>query len=326
MLRLVSKLAGWTVALRRQAYLRGFFKVVQLPLPVVVIGNVVAGGAGKTPTVMAVVNHLQAKGWRVGVISRGYGRRTDTCQEVQPGSSPEEVGDEPLLIAQRCNVPVMVAGNRVMAAKTLMAEHPELDLVVSDDGLQHTALGRQVEVVVFDDRGIGNGHLLPAGWLREPWPRHADVVLHTGNMPAFAGPTVRRALADFARNGYGEICALAELQKTKAGREAQVAAIAAIARPEAFFEMLRDRGLPLAFTLALPDHFDFHDWAVPPPWEQSPHLQLVCTEKDAAKLWATRPDAWAVGLLFEPESAFFETLDRYLPPPPRHAPRFTGDA
>jgi tetraacyldisaccharide 4'-kinase len=326
MLRIVSGLTGWIVALRRLAYQRGLFKVVLLPLPVVVIGNVVAGGAGKTPTVIAVVDHLRAKGWRVGVISRGHGRRTNACLAVRPDSSPEQVGDEPLLIAQRCGVPVMVAGKRVMAARAILADHPELDLVVSDDGLQHMALGRHVEVVVFDDRGIGNGRLLPAGWLREPWPRHADVVLHTGNKPAFTGPTARRALADVARNGRGETRALADLQAVAASGEAQIAALAAIARPEAFFDMLRGRGLPLALTLALPDHFDFQNWAVPPPWAQAPNLLLICTEKDAPKLWTTRPDAWAVGLVFEPEVAFFEALDRCLPTSPGHAPAFTDNA
>ncbi len=179
-------------ALRRLAYRRGWKTAHSVGVPVIVVGNVVAGGAGKTPVVMAVVRHLQARGLAVGVVSRGYGRRTQDGREVRAESDPRDVGDEPLLVQRTTGAPVVVDRDRVAAARRLLAAHPEVRVIVSDDGLQHLALGRDVEICVFDDRGVGNGWLLPAGPLREPWPRACDLVLHTGDRPAFAGFAARR--------------------------------------------------------------------------------------------------------------------------------------
>ncbi|MCY7316827.1 MAG: tetraacyldisaccharide 4'-kinase, partial [Rubrivivax sp.] len=142
-----------------------------LPVPVLVVGNHVVGGAGKTPTVIALVQALQLAGRRPGVISRGHGRSTDAVRAVMPGDDAAAVGDEPLLIQRRCGVPVFVARRRIDAARALCAAHPEVDLIIADDGLQHRGLPRQAELRVFDERGVGNGHLLPAGPLREPLPR-----------------------------------------------------------------------------------------------------------------------------------------------------------
>jgi len=300
----LALLYGALTALRRLSYRLGWQATERMDVPVIVVGNVVTGGAGKTPVVMAVVRHLQQRGLRVGVVSRGYGRRGKDCREVQLDSNPAAVGDEPALIHKSTGAPVFVAARRVEAARALLAAHSGTQVIVSDDGLQHLALGRDVEICVFDDRGIGNGWLLPAGPLREHWPRACDLVLHTGSRPAFGGFIAKRALADHAVRSDGTRVPLAAL----VGRP--VVALAAIAKPGAFFEMLRERGLTLVETLALPDHHDFAHWTRPA--SAGAGVVLVCTEKDAVKLWRHAPEAWAVPLLFDPEPAFFAALDAKL--------------
>ncbi len=279
---------------------------VRLPVPVVVIGNVVAGGAGKTPTTLAVVAHLKARGWRPGILSRGHGRNTDDCREVLPDSDPRAVGDEPLLLRQRTEVPVFVATRRAEAGRALLATHPDCDLLVCDDGLQHLALARDVEICVFDARGVGNGWLLPAGPLREPWPRAVDLVLWTEPSPAQPHTPgafrASRRLDEHARRADGSRVPLAEL------RGQPLTALAGIARPEAFFAMLQAAGLTLARTLALPDHRAFDPALV----ASLPRGPLICTEKDALKLWRLRPDALAVPLLLDVPAAFLAALDERL--------------
>ena len=302
----LSLLYGAASGLRRWLFQRGVLKSGRVGVPVVVVGNVVAGGSGKTPVVMALVRHLRARGLRVGVVSRGYGRRMpasgDDVREVSATSQAGEVGDEPLLIQRSCGVPVFVGRQRLAAAEALLARHPETEVIVSDDGLQHHAMQRDLEICVFDDRGVGNGWLLPAGPLREPWPRRVDLVLHTGSHPAFAGFRARRRLADEAKRQDGSRVALATL----AGQE--VAACAGIAQPEAFFAMLRARGLNLMATQALPDHSDFAGWQRPAP----PGQPLLCTEKDAAKLWPLAPDALAVPLDVALDAGFLQAVDERL--------------
>ena len=254
----LSMLYAALFALRRWLYRRGWLQTGHVPVPVIVIGNVIAGGAGKTPVVMAVVRHLQARGLRAGVVSRGYGRRTDDCREVLGESDPQDVGDEPALIHRATGAPVFVARRRIDAARALLARHPAVQVIVSDDGLQHLALGRDIEVCVFDDRGVGNGWRLPAGPLRERWPRSCDLVLHSGAHPAFEGGyTATRGLADDAVASDGQRVPLDVLAAKP------VIALAAIARPQAFFDMLRAQGFVLAQTIALPDHFDFAGWQRP---------------------------------------------------------------
>ena len=299
----LSLLYAALFAVRGWLYRLGWLRTERVPVPVIVVGNVIAGGAGKTPVVMAVVQHLQARGMTVGVVSRGYGRRTDDCREVLGDSDPQDVGDEPALIHHATKAPVFVARKRIDAARALLASHPATQVVVSDDGLQHLALGRDIEICVFDRRGIGNGWRLPAGPLREAWPRPCDLVLHSGARPAFAGGyTATRALAYDALTGGGQRVPLATL----AGRP--LVALAAIARPEAFFDMLRARGLMLAETIALPDHFDFGSWQRPAATGRT----IVCTEKDAVKVWRKAPDALAVPLHFAPSPEFFTALDAKL--------------
>lgn len=305
----LSRLYGLLVALRRAFYKAGIFQSSHPGVPVIVIGNVIAGGAGKTPVVMAVVQHLQAQGWRPGVVSRGYGRSTRNNRIALPGSPPQLVGDEPALIARSCQVPVAVGAKRSEAAQLLLAEYPHTNVIVCDDGLQHWALERDVEICVFNNHGIGNGWLLPAGPLREPWPRPAnaevDIVLHAGTAPQGGSAprfAVQRQLADFAVRADGSRVPLASLHGTP------LFALAAIARPEDFFALLQAKGLVLTETLALPDHFDFDSWQRP----LNKAYTLICTEKDAVKLWPQHPDALAVPLQLQLDAGFFATLDAQL--------------
>lgn len=302
----ISLLMGFLVRIRQGLYMTGMLKRHSVPVPVVVVGNVVAGGAGKTPVVMAVVRHLQANGLRPGVISRGYGRRTQDCREAHADSLARDVGDEPALIKRATSVPVFVARQRIDAALALLAQYPDTNVVVCDDGLQHYALERDIEICVFDDRGVGNGFLLPAGPLREPWPRWVDLVLHTGAHPAFTGFTAQRALATYAMRADGSRVELASLVKS----EKPLLALAAIAQPQAFFTMLETQGLVLEQTQALPDHYEFDNWLRP----SNKSYILICTEKDAVKLWEKHPDALAVPLEFMPEPSFLTALDALLAP------------
>ena len=300
----ISLCYGALLALRRALYKGRWLAVRRCAVPVLVVGNVVAGGAGKTPVLMALVRHLQAQGLRVGVISRGYGRHSTGCREVQVDSPAREVGDEPALIRRSTGVPVVVAEQRADAAAALLAHHPDTQLILCDDGLQHSALYRDFEVCVFDDRGLGNGFLLPAGPLREPWPRPVDLVLHTGAQPAFAGHHAQRYLAPFALRQDGASVPLA----TMTGAGPPLLALAAIAQPEQFFAMLRRSGLPLAQTLALPDHYDFDSFN---PNDYKGY-RLICTEKDAVKLWPLAPAALAVPLQLILPAAALAQVDGWV--------------
>lgn len=305
LLRPIAVLFQFLTRVRRALYQSGIFKTRRVPALVIVVGNVVAGGSGKTPVVIALVQHLLNRGFKVGVVSRGYGRRTNTCLEVRHDSRVTDIGDEPALIKQATAVPVFVASRRFEAASQLLTHYPETEIIVCDDGLQHLSLHRDLEICVFDDRGLGNGWLLPAGLLREPWPRDVDLVLHTGSHPAFPGFTARRALAPYAKRSDGSLVSLCELQSPQ---EKPVLAIAAIAKPEDFFVMLRASGLHLSSTLALPDH---HDFAHGLP-DDVQNYTVVCTEKDAVKLWQKYPNVLAVPLILTLEPAFLNRLNTLI--------------
>lgn len=318
----VSRLYGLVVLLRRQLYKSGLLRATRVGVPVIVVGNLVVGGGGKTPLVIALVNHFRDRGIKAGVISRGYGRIGLSCQEVHPQTSVLESGDEPAFIKRATGAPVFVARKRAEAAVALLQAHPSIQVLICDDGLQHHALARDIQIAVFDDRGTGNGWLLPAGPLREPWTvkNHAgiDLVLHTGQVPAFEGFSSTRRLADHAIAANGSTVDLRSL----AGQP--LVALAAIATPEAFFSMLVDRGLTLAQTIALPDHHDFSDYVLP----VKAGTTVLCTEKDAVKLFqfpaisSTR--LLAVPLVFSPESAFIDALDTLLAPLLSHLPSRHG--
>nr|WP_236599655.1 tetraacyldisaccharide 4'-kinase [Ramlibacter alkalitolerans] len=289
-------------ALHRRLYASGRRPVERLPVPVIVVGNVIAGGAGKTPVVLALLQHLRRRRVRAGVVSRGHGRSTLDCREVRPQDDPVLTGDEPLLLRRNGGLPVFVARRRAQAARALLAAYPGTQVIVSDDGLQHHALARDIEICVFDRRGIGNGLLLPAGPMREHWPRPVDLVLRDSETPGIEGHVLRRTLATEALRGDGARRRLADL------RGVPVIALAGIASPEAFFDMLRAAGLTLTATYGLPDHHDFVHLPAAIPADAC----LLCTEKDAVKLWALRPDAWAVPLQVEIPQAFWDAFDRLL--------------
>jgi tetraacyldisaccharide 4'-kinase len=296
----LALLFGLVVAIRRAGYRLGWARSERVGVPVVVVGNVVAGGSGKTPVVIEIVRHLRIRGISAGVVSRGYGRRTNDCREVQPVDAPEDSGDEPFLIARETGAPVFVAPARADAARALLAAYPSVEVIVCDDGLQHHALARDVEVCVFDERGVGNGWLLPAGPLRERWPRAVDLVLRPAARPELGGHELRRQLAVFAARANGERAPLAQFAGTT------IIALAGIATPEAFFTMLRARGLRVERAIALPDHAQFTADDIPRDGV------LLCTQKDAAKLWRFRPDAWAVPLEIDITPAFWRAFDPLL--------------
>ncbi len=324
----VSQLFAALNAARRWGYSQGWLRTERPPVPVIVVGNVVAGGAGKTPTVIALVQHLQRQGWRPGVVSRGYGRTSDALVLVDSATPPAEAGDEPLLIHQATGAPVCVARQRAEAGRALLERHPAVNLIVCDDGLQHLALGRDLSIAVFDERGIGNGWLLPAGLLREPWPpstgnRHRPdlllvqrredapaIELATDGIPKFGA---RRRLADEIYNLAGARAALTSL------RDQPLTALAGIARPSAFFGMLRERGLTVAEEAPLHDHADEASYR-----DRLSRLNglVICTEKDAVKLSALlvreapalRQRVWVAPLELQPEPGFFAAVDTALIP------------
>ena len=292
----------------------GIFKSERFPVAVVVVGNLVVGGAGKTPLVIALATYLQARGYRVGVVSRGYGRTVQDTIEVSADTPVEASGDEPALIKRATGAPVFVAEKRVQAVRLLLAAYPDTEVVLSDDGLQHYALRRDIEIAAFDDRGVGNGWLMPAGPLREPWPgrkkRGIDLILHTGQTPTFGGFSSTRKLADHAVAADGSTMPLAALQ----GKP--LIALAAIAEPDVFFRMLRQLGLVLQNTISLPDHYDFKGSDLSALAGQT----VLCTEKDAVKLFPRQGSGhngspvklWAIPLEFTPEPAFLSALDTLL--------------
>lgn len=302
------------LALRTLAYRLGLKRTETLPVPVIVVGNWIVGGAGKTPTTLALLELLDARGLKAGVVSRGYGREGDDVRLVSSASTAHEVGDEPLLIHLRGRVPVAVGRDRVAAARALLAAHPELDLLVSDDGLQHWRLPRALSLLVFDERGLGNGRLLPAGPLRQPPEAAAadQLVVYNARQPSAALPgfvAERRLTGAVSLAGWwaGEPATTDTLLALH--DQPGLLAAAGIARPQRFFDMLAEQGLKVD-TLALPDHADYATL----PW--SPGVAgVVLTEKDAVKLPPERIGSlpvWVVALDFSPGAGFEAALDAQL--------------
>ena len=307
---------------RAALYRAGVLKSARLPVPVVVVGNIFIGGTGKTPLAIWLVEALRAAGFTPGVISRGHGSDADRSASDDPGagggarevtaaSSPREAGDEPLLIARRAQCPVFVGRDRAAAGRALLAAHPKVDVLVADDGLQHYALRRDVEIVLFDGRGAGNGWLLPAGPLREPVSRRRDfTVVNAPAIPpelaaAVGGQPFRMQLAGgFAERlaQPGERVALPAL----AGQ--RIVAAAGIGNPGRFFSMLRAAGLDIA-ELPLPDHHDFLD----DPFARVDADLILITEKDAVKCGQIEylkndPRLWVVPVTAQLDAALAEQI------------------
>lgn len=314
----LSWLYGALLGLRALAYRCGWLRPGSLPVPVIVVGNWVVGGAGKTPATLALLALLQRRGLRVGVVSRGYGRSANDVRLVQRTSPASAVGDEPLLIHLRSGAPVAVGRDRVAAARALLAAHPQLQLLISDDGLQHLRLPRDLSLLVLDERGVGNGRLLPAGPLREP-PRWCSdptrLVIYNAAQPStrltgYMGQRRLTGALPLAHWWAGQAApagSLAGLQSLRGG-PGWVAA-AGLARPQRFFDMLAESGIE-AIGLALPDHFDFASL----PWPADCPGVLL-TEKDAIKLRPERVGSvpvWVLRLDFELEPAVEAALDLQL--------------
>ncbi len=287
-------------AVRRAAYARGWLKVYRCPRPVVIVGNITAGGTGKTPVVVTLVEALQAAGLRPGVVARGYGGRAPSYPFVVDASSdPRDCGDEPLLIHVITACPVVVDPDRTAAARTLV-EQFDVDLVISDDGLQHYALARDFELVLVDaERGLGNGWCLPAGPLRESAARlgSVDAVLYRGGSQPGAAfsyePTELTRLVD------GERCAL---NPEDIGSE--VYAVAGIGQPEQFFAMLEAAGFTLRRS-PFPDHHRF----TPADFKDLTGLPIIMTEKDAVKCRGfAGPGAWSLGIRVDLPPAIVEAV------------------
>jgi tetraacyldisaccharide 4'-kinase len=290
----------------------------RIDVPVVVVGNLVVGGAGKTPTVIALVRLLRAFGWTPGVVSRGYGRRSKDVVAVRADSDPRECGDEPLLIHMRSEAPVMVGSDRVEAARRLRREQPRVNIVVSDDGLQHHRLARDAQVLVFDERGVGNGLLLPAGPLREPLPFDLPpetLVLYNGVEPMLMLPgwIAQRRLAGIVSLEDWR-CGHAPLEGSWSALRGRTAVAAAgIASPQRFFDQLHAIGLHFT-PLPLPDHHAFDTL----PWPEGTR-DVIVTEKDAVKLAGARlgtTQVWVAPLDFEVDLGFAAAIKRLFPHPP----------
>jgi tetraacyldisaccharide 4'-kinase len=252
-----------------------------MPVPVVVVGNITVGGTGKTPLVIHLALALRARGRHPGIVSRGYRGRSGDVLEVTAGSDPAVVGDEPLLLARHSACPVFVGRDRVAAARGLLASYPECDLIIADDGLQHYRLERDVEIALFDERGVMNGWALPAGPLREPVTRLAQVDAMVLNGTAVS-PAPTLAAATFSMRLLGDrfhrldepltTCSATDL----AG--ARLHAVAGIGAPWRFFDHLT--GMGLAFSEhAFPDHHDFCKEDLGFAGDA-----ILTTEKDAVKL------------------------------------------
>jgi len=277
----LSLLFRLLAALRVALFRAGILKSERLPVPVVVVGNIFIGGTGKTPLTIWLAQQLRAAGMRPGVISRGHGGSSAPPREVLPTSRAQDVGDEPLLIAGRAGCPVVVGRRRAQAGRHLLDLHPDVDVLITDDGLQHYALARDVEIVLFDGRGTGNGWTLPAGPLREAQSRRRDFTVVNAHEvgPALAAavggaPWQMRLAGDCAERlmDAGERLPLSAL------RGKRVLAAAGIGNPGRFFAMLRGAGLEVA-ELPLPDHHDFRD----DPFRAVDADVILVTEKDAVK-------------------------------------------
>lgn len=305
----LSLLFGLLVSIRRGLYRFGMKQATRLPAPVVVVGNIFIGGTGKTPLVIWLVDVLRQAGYTPGVISRGYGVRQGEVRPVTAVSCAQEVGDEPLLIADRSVCPVMVGRARVAVGRTLLAMYPEVDVIVSDDGLQHYALARDIEIVLSDARGNGNGWLLPAGPLREPASRRRDFTV--SNVTGWDGDAVPAGV--FAmRLATDQIEWLPDRSRRQPlaalNQEEGIAAVAGIGNPARFFAMLMQAGLRFE-TVALPDHYDFAQ----NPFAGLSVALILITEKDAVKcraIEAIRNDSriWVVPVTARIDGALAEHI------------------
>lgn len=288
----LSWLFGLLLRLRRACFRFGLCRVERMSVPVIVVGNLTVGGSGKTPLSIALVAWLRAAGYVPGIVSRGYGGSARAPMPVQPDSDPALVGDEPVLMARRTACPVWIGRRRAEAARQLLAFHPEVNVLIADDGLQHLALARDVELVVVDAaRGFGNARLLPAGPLREPLSRLAqvDAVVSNGGQalslpvacPRFTMQIAGARFVNLADPGRSEVAAYFVGEHAAS----PLHAVAGIGHPERFFNQLATLGIH-AIPHAFADHHAYQE-------SDLPLGTVLMTEKDAVKcVRFARSDLW----------------------------------
>ena len=311
----LAGLFGGVSRMRHALYRRGWLRVHELPMPVIVVGNIVAGGAGKTPLAIALVESLRARGFKPGVVSRGHGgsARSPMLLDAQP--DPAVVGDEPALIRMSTHAPVAVGARRFDAARLLSSQ--DVDVIVADDGLQHYALGRDVEICVIDGaRRFGNGRLLPAGPLREPVSRLRDVdfVVCNGGESREGEVSMRLALADAS-----SLADPPRMQPLAAFAGRRVHAIAGIGNPARFFDALRAGDINV-IEHPFPDHhrYDASDFSF---GDDAP---VLMTGKDAVKCRAfAQADWWEVPVAAGLPLEFIDALVARLAGKPRASPPAT---
>lgn len=277
----ISWLFGSISSLRRIFYKLGIFRQHHLDVPIIIIGNISVGGTGKTPLVIWLAEQLHKAGYHPGVISRGYGGSTTQPQPVTAHSNAQRTGDEPLLLAQRLNCPIWTGRDRPATGRALLSAHPEVNVIISDDGLQHHALARDLEIIVIDGaRGFGNARLIPAGPLRESVTRlrqaDAIVINQTGSTHASI-PVVSNVYEMHLQGSTFTNLRQPERQATATEfQQTSVHAIAGIGHPQRFFDQLSAMGMDI-IPHAFPDHY---------PYQASdlnfPGI-IIMTEKDAVK-------------------------------------------
>ncbi len=276
-------------ALRRRCYAWGLLRTHRVEAFVIVVGNISVGGNGKTPVVLALAEHLRQQGIAAGILSRGYGAKSDYYPRLVQATDPAgQVGDEPRLLARRSGLPVVIDPVRARGAKYL-SEELKCDVIICDDGLQHYALHRDMELVVMDGRGLGNGHLLPMGPLRERDWRLAqvDAIIHNTGLTTAPALTVSGPRQYAMTLHPGEFKNVCDPDVTRQAEDfGPVAACAGIGAPDRFFSQLRAMGLTLDITRGFPDHHHYRAGDVPAG-------TVIVTEKDAVKLQhIAHADCW----------------------------------
>ena len=298
-------------SLRARLYRSGALASTRLPVPVIVVGNIFIGGTGKTPLTIWLAEALRAAGFTPGIISRGHGGKGALPREVTLDAQASDVGDEPLLIARRTGCPVMVGRARADAGGALLAAHPDVDVLITDDGLQHYALARDIELVLFDGRGVGNGWLLPAGPLREPPSRRRDFTIVNAphlspELVAAVGP--RPFQMQLAGTYAERLSAPSERLELASLHGQRIVAAAGIGNPGRFFALLSAAGLTFT-ALPLPDHHDFQD----DPFASVNADIILITEKDAVKCGQIEnlkhdPRLWVVPVTAHIDAALAEQI------------------
>jgi tetraacyldisaccharide 4'-kinase len=294
---LLSPIAGayrLIIYLRHLLYKYNIKKTTKFKVPIIIIGNITVGGTGKTPLVIWLAEFLQQQGFRPGIVSRGYGSKAIYPHEVKQDNTAAEVGDEVLLIKRRTNCPMVIAPNRVAAVRKLLTTN-NCNIIISDDGLQHYALGRDLEIAVIDaNKQFGNGFCLPAGPLREPIKRlqQVDLIVENG-----------KSMQIFPDQPYN----LAEPKLTKDLAEFKgktVHAVAGIGNPQRFFTMLRNFGIDV-IEHPFPDHYVFR----PQDLLYDDKLMVLMTEKDAVKCQRlVNKNYWCVPVTVKFDDEFMQYL------------------